>query len=172
MEKQMISVGKILKTHGIKGELKVLPLTDDPDKRFQPGSTFYIKTNEEKLTEYTIEKSKPYKKNTILLKFLNVDSIDDAENLSGTYLTIPEKEIAPLEEGRFYIFQIVGLRVYEENGEYLGKIIEVQQTGSNDVYIIKKDSGKELLIPALKEVVKKVDLDNKTMIVHLLPGLR
>ena len=171
MEEQMISVGKILKPHGLKGDLKVLLLTDHPEQRFLAGNKLFVETSDS-VRKYTVERSKHFKQNMILLKLVNIDSGDDAEGLSGTYLTIPENEIAPLESGRFYIFQIIGLNVYEETGEYLGKVLEVRQTGGNDIYIIQDNHEQELLIPALKEVVKKVDVDNKTMVVSLLPGLR
>lgn len=170
MENKMISVGIVLKPHGIRGELKVSPLTDHPQKRFSEDSILFLEDKAGNLKEVCIEKCKPANKE-LILKVNDINTMDEAENFRNCYFKIFMKDLIPPGPGEYYLFQIIGLAVYEENGEYLGKLIDVQQTGSNDVYIIKKDS-KEILIPALKDVVKKIDLNTKTMLVRCMPGLR
>jgi 16S rRNA processing protein RimM len=170
MNNNMICVGKILKPHGIKGEIKLLPLTDYIDERFKIGNSLYIKDKAGNFNVYYIENYKIFKKN-IILKLKGLYDINSVEDLINQYIYITEKDLHPLQKGSYYIYQIIGLNVYEENGEYLGKIVEINKTGSNDVYIVKKD-GKEMLLPALKKVVKNINIKEKTMLVKLLPGLR
>lgn len=163
----MIRVGKITNTHGHKGAVKVQPLTDYPE-RFEELQDIYLVDGERK-EKLTIESIK-YQKNNLILEIKEIKDMNQAEMFKGKYLFIEMKDARPLPEGHFYIFQLIGLQVYEENN-YLGKIRDVIQTGSNDVYIVKRENGqKDLLIPALKQVVKKIDLETQTMQVELLEG--
>ncbi len=170
MNNTMVCVGKILKPHGIKGEIKVLPLTDNIIERFKSGNSLYIKNRTGNYDVYYIQSYKNFKQ-FLLLKFIELNNINEIENLTNTYIYISEDDLLSLQEGSYYIYQIIGFKVYEENGEYLGEIKEVLETGSNDVYIVK-NNNKEILIPALKKVVKNVKFKEKIMIVKLLPGLR
>lgn len=162
----MIKIGQVVATHGTDAEVKVYPLTNDP-KRFEDLEYVYLEKpgGSEKLHI----KSVRYHKNAILLKFEEIDDMDDAQDLKKLYLAIPEELLVPLSEDQYFIFQIIGLDVYEDE-EYFGKIIDVIETGSNDVYVVKNEE-KQILIPALKSIVKKINLEEKTMLVELPAGL-
>ncbi len=163
----MIRVGKITNTHGHKGALKVQPMTDYPE-RFEELEDLYMVDGDKK--EKLSITSVKYQKNNLILEFKEIKDMNQAELYKGKYLFIEVKDARPLPEGRYYIFQLIGLDVYEDD-VFLGKIREVIQTGSNDVYIVKRGEGeKDLLIPALKKVVKNIDLENKKMQVELLEG--
>jgi 16S rRNA processing protein RimM len=163
----MIRVGKITNTHGHKGAIKVQPLTDYPE-RFEELENLFLVDGDNK-ERFTITSIK-YQKNNLILEIKEIKDMNQAELYKGKFLFIEEKDARPLPEGRYYIFQLVGLDVYE-NDTLLGKISEVIQTGSNDVYIVKRGEGeKDLLIPVLKKVVKNIDLENKKMQVELLEG--
>ncbi|SMB93811.1 16S rRNA processing protein RimM [Desulfonispora thiosulfatigenes DSM 11270] len=162
----MIKIGQIIATHGIDGKLKIYPLTDNP-KRFEDLEYVYLesKAGLDKVHIETIN----YHKNCLLIKFKEIDDVDKAKNLIKLYLVISEDMLVLLPEDQFFIFQIIGLNVYEDDN-FLGRVTDVIETGSNDVYIVKKDK-KEILIPALKTVVKKIDLEEKRMLVDLPEGL-
>ncbi len=163
----MIRVGKISNTHGHKGALKVIPMTDYPE-RFEELDEVYMVDGDKK-EKFTITSVK-YQKNNLILEIQEIKDMNQAELYKGKYLFIEMKDVRSLPEGRYYIFQLIGLEVYENN-VLLGKIRDVIQTGSNDVYIVKRAEGeKDLLIPALKKVVKNIDLENKRMQVELLEG--
>lgn len=163
----MIRVGKITNTHGHKGALKVQPLTDYPE-RFEEILDLYVVDGEKK-EKITIDSIK-YQKNNLILEINEIKDMNQAELYKGKYLFIEKEDARPLPEGRYFIFQLVGLNVYEGD-TLLGVISEVIQTGSNDVYVVKREKGKkDILIPALKKVVKDIDLENKRMQVELLEG--
>ena len=105
--------------------------------------------------------------NGILMKFENINTPEDAKLLNGKLLTVSKAEAAPLNEGEYYVFDIIGLTVYDTQGEVLGEVRNILQTGSNDVYEVKDGEGREILIPALKKVVKEIDIENKKMTVDL-----
>lgn len=152
-------IGKIGAPHGIKGEVRVTPLTDFPD-RFQVLKTVYL----DKTHALEIESVKQNKQ-VFLLKFHGVNDRDEAALLRGKLLKVPRSQAAPLGEGEYYSFDIVGLRVYDGDDD-LGEITEIIKTGSNDVYIVK-NGDRETLVPALKQVVKQIDLDAGLMRVCL-----
>lgn len=161
-------VGQIVNTFGIKGEVKVTPFTDDI-KRFDSLEKVYVKTKkEEKL--YNIENVR-YHKNMVLLKLENVNSMEDAEMLRNAFLEIDREEAIPLEEGTYFIADLIGLDVYTEEQEFLGKVEDIYNTGSNDIYVVKNELGKQILLPGIEEVIKEVKLDDR-IIVHLIPGLK
>lgn len=160
MNDTLISIGKIVAPHGVRGDVRVIPLTDFPE-RFKQLKSVLIDSR-----PFDIQGVK-YHKQFVLLKFHGLDSMNDVENLRGKYLKIDRKDAAPLPEGYYYQFDIIGLAVYDEQGECLGKVTEILETGSNDVYVVENEVKKQLLVPALKEVVKKIDLANKNMIVKL-----
>ncbi|MDF2877561.1 MAG: rimM [Clostridia bacterium] len=164
----MFTVGKIVNTHGIKGEVKVIPTTDDP-KRFEKLKTIYV---ERKIMEEYKIQSIRYHKKFVLMKFEGIETLNDAELFKNAVLKINRKDSLPLEENEYYISDLYGVEVMTEEGRRLGEITDVIYTGSNDVYVIKReDTQKELLIPAIKQVIKQVDLSQKKMIVKLLEGL-
>ena len=167
MEKYL-EIGQIVNTNGLKGILKIKPLTDDIT-RFEDLEAVYIEKAKE-LIKYNIQEVK-YNKNMVLLKLEGIDDISEAEKYKNCYIKINREDALKLEENSYFVVYIIGLEVYTEEEELLGKVIEVFSTGSNDVYTIKNSEGKEILLPAISEVIKKVDIPNKKIIVHLLEGL-
>ena len=161
-------VGQIVNTFGIKGEVKVTPFTDDIN-RFDSLEKVYVKTKkEEKL--YNIENVR-YHKNMVLLKLENVNTMEDAEMLRNAFLEIDREEAIPLEKGTYFIADLIGLDVYTDEQEFLGKVEDIYNTGSNDIYVVKNELGKQKLLPGIEEVIKEVKLDDR-IIVHLIPGLK
>ena len=163
-----LEIGQIVNTFGIKGMVKVKPFTDDI-KRFDSLKKVYIEKNSNK-KEYEIEEVK-YHKNMVLIKFEGIDKIEQAEELRNSYLTVSRDSVEELEEGRYYIVDLLGLDVYTDEQVLLGTLDDIFNTGSNDIYVVKNKEGKQILLPAIEDVIKQVDLENKKIIVHLLPGL-
>jgi 16S rRNA processing protein RimM len=163
-----LQVGKVANTHGVRGELKVIPLTDNPE-RFNQLKTVYVEENG-KIDEYNIDGVKYYK-NSVLLKLKGIDTVEEAEALKECHLLIDRKDAVTLPENSYFICDIVGLNVYDDALGFLGTISEVLCTGSNDVYVVKRKQGDDVLIPALKSVVKEVSIESGTMKVKLLKGL-
>lgn len=165
---EYLIIGQLTSTHGVKGEIKVSPLTDDP-QRFLKLKYVYI-DKKGTLEKYNVSGVK-FLNNFVVLKFEGVDSIDAAEKLKGFYLKIDRANAVKLPKDSFFITDILGMLVYDENNMLLGKLLDVIHTGSNDVYIVKNDEGKEILIPALKSVVKEVSLEAGRISVVLPKGL-
>ncbi len=163
-----LEIGQIVNTFGIKGMVKVNPFTDDI-KRFDKLETIYIQNKESK-KEYQIEEVK-YQKNTVLLKLKGIDTIEQAEELRQNYLLIDREKEEPLEEGVYYIVDLIGLEVYTDEGKLLGKVDDIFNTGSNDIYVVKNELGKQILLPGIPEVLKEINLEEKRITVHLIPGL-
>lgn len=161
-----IRVGLIVNTHGLKGEVKVLPLTDDVN-RFNKLDTVYFENEH----EHKISNLK-YQNTNLIIKFEDINNIDEAEKYKNTYLQIDRLDAVILEDDSYFIFELIGCEVYTEEGEHLGKIKDILQTGSNDVYILDTNNKEDILIPALKNVVKTVDIRLKKIIVKLPEGLR
>ncbi|KGG80776.1 ribosome maturation factor RimM [Caloranaerobacter azorensis] len=158
-----IKVGKIVNTHGIKGEMKVLPLTDDMT-RFDELEYVYIENQKVEIEDVW------YKKNFVMLKFKDFDNINDVLCFKGKYIYIDRENAIELPEDTYFIFQIIGLNVYLKDGRFIGEIKDIIQTGSNDVYVVR-DGNKEYLIPAIKEVVKEINLDDNKVIIDPLEGM-
>ncbi len=163
-----LRVGVITTTHGVRGEVKVFPTTDDP-QRFKSLKKVYLDTGKE-LLPFEIEGVKFFK-NLVILKFKGIDNINDIEKYRGKDLMIPRADAVALEEGEYFIFDLIGSAVFTEDGDELGVLSEILTTAANDVYVVKTSSGKEVLIPSIKECILDVDVDNKKIIVHLLNGL-
>ena len=167
MQKRL-EVGQIVNTFGIKGELKVTPFTDDIN-RFDNLKKVYVKTRkEDKL--YKVEGVR-YHKNMVLLKLEGIENPEQAELLKNAYLEIDREDAIPLKEGQYFIVDLIGLDVYTDEGNLLGKVEDIYNTGANDIYVVKDELGKQILLPGIKDVIKEVDLDNEKLIVHLIPGL-
>lgn len=164
---KLIAIGKIVTTFGNKGEVRVKSLTDF-EERFKNLKTVYLQGSEPFKKIVKIEGVR-YIKNFIAIKFEGINSLAEAEKLKGFFLKISEKDLVKLPKDSFYIYKILNLPVYDEEGERLGEIKEVLKTGSNDVYVIR--GKREFLIPVIKDVVKKVDLKNKKIIIKLMDGL-
>lgn len=165
---EMLEIGQIVNTFGIKGFVKVVPFTDDI-KRFDELEKVYVKTRSE-IKEYKIEEVK-YHKNMVLIKFKGIDKIEDANLLKDSYLKIDRKDAIPLEEDSYFIVDLIGLDVYTDENVYLGKLEDVFNTGSNDIYVVKDELGKQILLPAIADVIKEINIENKKIIVHLINGL-
>ena len=165
---EYIEIGEIVNTHGIKGYVKVNPLTDFPD-RFKDMKSAVIENRNGAFNSYFIE-DVIFHRNMILIKFTGVESLDEAQGLKGFKIVAERKDLVGLPEDTYYIFELIDCDVYEGN-EFLGKVNDVIRTGSNDVYVVKKDD-KELLIPALAWVVLNVDTANKKIEVKLPRGLK
>lgn len=170
MQVERIAVARVKGPHGLKGEVKVISLTDFPS-RFKPGLELFISPPLSWTDKLVIEKARQEARG-LVLKFKSIDNRELAEDLKGRLLDIPVDEAESLPEGSYWQFQIVGLEVYDTKDVYLGKVCDILQTGANDVYIVKSsESAKEILIPAIKKVVKSVDLERGVLIVDPLPGL-
>lgn len=162
-----IQVGKIINTQGIKGEVKVYPLTDNIS-RFDKLEKVYI--GEEKTLVY-IEKNWS-KKNFVILKFAGYDNINEVLKFKNEYLYIEENDKVKLEEGSYFIFDIVGCNVMDIKGNKIGVVTQVITNTGNDIYTIKdKGNNKEYLIPAVKQFIKKVDIKNKEIVIEPIEGL-
>ena len=167
MQKRL-EVGQIVNTFGIKGEVKVMPFTDDIT-RFDDLEKVYVKTKkEEKL--YKIQNVR-YHKNMVLIKFENIETPEQAELLRNAFLEIDRENAIPLEEGTYYIADLIGMEVYSDDGNKLGIVEDIYNTGANVIYVVKNDLGKQILLPGIKEVIKEVNLDTEKITVHLIPGL-
>ena len=165
---QQIELGQIVNTYGIKGFLKIVPYTDNI-KRFENLKTIYIQ-EKNKLQEFIIEEVK-YSKNIVLLKLKGIDDVNTAEKYKNCYIKIDRKDAVKLPEDTYFIIDLIGIDVITDKNELLGQIVDVFPTGSNDVYVVKNDIGKQILLPAIAEVIKNVDINNKKMVVHMLEGL-
>ena len=164
-----LEIGQIVNTFGVKGMVKVKPFTDDTKKRFDNLKKVYIQ-NKNTRKEYEIEEVK-YHKEMVLIKFKGVESLDEANLLRNYYLVVDRDKEEPLEEGTYYIVDMIGLEVYTDEGEKLGILDDVFNSGSSDIYVVKNELGKQILLPAIEDVVKKIDMEQRKMIVHLIPGL-
>lgn len=161
MKQQRIIVGQIGAPHGVRGEVRVAPQTDFPD-RFELLKTVYVGDG----TVLKISRVR-YHKQFVILKFEGLDDRNQVEPLKNKLLSIDRKDLMPLPEGHHYIFEIVGLEVYDLAGNRLGKVNEVLHTGSNDVYVVERDGEQPLLIPALKQVVHQIDVPGGRITVEL-----
>ena len=165
---EYFEIGQIVNTSGLKGVLKVKPFTDDINK-FSNFKTIYIKTKNS-LVEFKIEQVR-YVKNMVMLKLAEIDTVEEAEKYRNLYIKVLRNKEEELEEDSYYVVDILGCQVSTDENQELGKVVDVFQTGSNDVYVVKDEQGKQILLPAIKDVIKNVDIKNKIITVHLLEGL-
>lgn len=161
-------IGQIVNTNGLKGVVKVKPFTDDINE-FDTFESIYVQKKAE-LIEYEIE-SVRYAKNMVFLKLKGIDTIEDAEALRNFYIKVERDALPELEENSYYIVDLLECEVITIDGEVLGKMDDIFNTGSNDVYVVKNEEGKQILLPAIKEVIKNVDIPNKKITVKLMEGL-
>jgi|Deesub1362B_J571_1020462.scaffolds.fasta_scaffold00298_5 16S rRNA processing protein RimM len=163
-----IVIGKVLGPKGIKGEVKVLPLTYSIERFHEvKGVSIIIRGEKRRLN---IEYVKPYKKNLILIKFSEISDRTTAERLRGVELKIPIEESPPPPEGSYYYYQIIGIEVVTDEGRVIGKVEEIWETGANDIYIVR-DREKEYLIPAVEEFIREIDIDQNRMTITPVEGL-
>jgi 16S rRNA processing protein RimM len=167
-QNNLLVLGKIAGTHGLKGDLKIFSYSGEMDS-FAVGNSIFAKTPDGQLETLTIKRVKPHKKG-FLIAFQGLDHINKAEPLVGSELSIKKTDLPELEDGTYYWHQLVGLEVFSIQEDYLGKVVSIIETGSNDVYVVQ-DGKKEILIPALEWVVLTVDLASGRMVVDLPEGL-
>ena len=165
---QYLQVGVITSAHGIKGEVKVFPTTDDPS-RFKKPKEIILEGKKEH-TVCDLESVKFFK-NMVILKLKGIDTMNDAEKLRNTPLLVSRENAVKLKPGEYFICDLIGLQVFQEDGTELGELTEVIQTGANDVYVVRMKNEKEVLIPNIKECIMEISLEKNSMTVHLLEGL-
>ena len=163
-----LEIGQIVNTFGIKGQVKVNPFTEDI-KKFDKLNEIYVEKKKE-LQLFQIENVN-YNKHTVILKLKGIDTIEQAEEYRNCYIKIDREKEEKLPEGVYYIVDLWGLDVYTDEGKLLGKVDDIYNTGSNDIYVVKDELGKQILLPGIEEVLKQVDLENKKIIVHIINGL-
>ena len=165
---ELLRVGIISSTHGVRGEVKVYPTTDDPERFLDLDEVLLDVGREQIVLKITNVK---FFKNMVILKFKGYDSINDIEKYKGRDLLIRRDQAVDLDEDEYFITDLMGLQVVTDEGVNLGVLKEVMPTGANDVYIVQQENGKELLIPAIKECILDVDLEQGIMKIHLMDGL-
>ncbi len=161
-------VGILIKPHGLKGEAKVKVTSDDP-RRFESLKEVTIRGKKGDL-EAGIERVR-YFKNLAIVKFRDIDRVEDIEGLAGSEIVIPRSEALPLGENEYYVCDLIGCRVEDESGNAIGELYDVRQTGANDVYYVRDDKDNEILLPAIKDCILNVDIENRLITVHMLKGL-
>ncbi len=167
-ERTLVFVGRVVKTQGIKGQVKVSS-SGEGAGALPVGATVYLTSQKGMEKSLTVESSRPHQKMTIIA-FREVRRIEEAEELVGCSLYLAPEDLPALSADEFYWYQLQGLEVKTEKGKFLGKLEEIVPTGSNDVFVVRKDHG-EFLIPATDEVVVHVDLKSRTMVVRPIEGL-
>ncbi len=168
MEK-LLRVGVVTTTHGVRGEVKVFPTTDDP-QRFKKLKNVILDDGKQQLDlEITAVK---FFKNLVILKFKGLDNMNDVEKFKQADLLVTRENAVKLEPGEYFIADLIGLQGISDEGEVLGELTDVIQTGANDVYVFTKKDEADLLVPKIPDCVKEIDLEKGTVLVHLLPGLK
>ncbi|SFJ80222.1 16S rRNA processing protein RimM [Thermoflavimicrobium dichotomicum] len=171
---EYLRVGRLVSTHGIRGEVRILPDTDFPEERFAPGSQLLLQ--HPSLSEpllLTVEKGRPHK-NVWLVKFAEWSNINEAEPYKGGRLVVSIRDAVPVQEdeGEYYFYQIIGCDVFTTDGRHLGQVREILQLPANDVWVVRpKDKGKEILLPYIDDVVKQVDTEEKRITIEWMEGL-
>lgn len=165
-ERHDLLVGRVVRPHGVRGDLLIQPLSDILDS-IQPGAGVYLGGDKRPARVASLRRhGRAY--------LLHVDGCGDrdaAEGFRGVEMRLRFEEAAPLPEGRYYQWQVIGLRVVTEEGDPLGVVREILETGANDVYVVERDSGRDLLLPAITSVVRRIDPEAGTVVVRLMPGL-
>ncbi|MBT2598732.1 MULTISPECIES: ribosome maturation factor RimM [Oceanobacillus] len=169
MSEGKFNIGKIVNTHGIRGEVKVVRITDFED-RFSSGNTVYLQDNQGEYKPLVIATHRVHK-GFDLLQFKGYKNINEVEAFKGLMLSIDEDQLTDLEEGAYYYHEIVGCKVFTTDGEELGKVKEILSPGANDVWVVQRINAKDLLIPYIEQVVKEVDNENKIIKIQLMEGM-
>ncbi len=164
----LLRVGVITSTHGIAGEVKVYPTTDNP-ARFKKLKKCIIQTKKESLDVEVC--SVKFFKNMVILKFKQFNNINDMEKFRQADLMVTRENAIPLEEGQYYLCDLIGLTAVDENDSTIGTVTDVLQTGANDVYEITLPNGKEVLFPGIPQCLLSVDLEGKKIVFHIMKGL-
>jgi len=163
-----LRVGVISNTHGIMGEIKLFPTTDD-NRRFKKLKEAYIDTGKEKI-KCSVEGVKFFK-NMVILKFKEYNSINDVEKFKGKDLLVDRKNAVKLEEGEYFICDLIGCKIVTDEGRDYGELTDVLQTGANDVYVVKRYDNKEILLPVIDDCILDIDIENRVIKAHIMKGL-
>lgn len=164
-----LEIGQIVNTFGVKGQVKVVPFTDDI-KQFGKLKELYLEKNNQLQLVHIEQVS--FHKNMVILKIKEIDTMEEAEKHKNCLLKIDRKNARKLPKDTYFIVDLIGLDVYtDEDNKLLGKVNDIYNNGSSDIYVVKDEMGKQILLPAINEVLKKIDLDNGKIIVHLIKGL-
>ena len=166
---ERFQVGAIIKAHGVRGEVKVFPMTDDVN-RFRKLSEIIVQKKSGAEQTLGVEAARFFK-NTVILKLKGIDTMDEAELYRGSSLFVTRENAVPLSENEYFIADLIDLAVSTDNGEVLGTLTDVLSTGANDVYEVTSDTGKKYLIPAIRDCIMDVNINDGTMTIHPLPGL-
>lgn len=171
MELEWLNVGKIVNTHGVRGEVRVVSKTDFPEERYKKGSVLYIfKQGQSEPLKVTVASHRQHKQFD-LLTFEEINSLNEAEHLKESILKVEKENLGSLDEGEFYFHQIIGCEVYDEEDKLIGQIKEILTPGANDVWVIGRKGKKDALIPYIPSVVKNIDISSKTVHIEVLEGL-
>ncbi|NJI51766.1 ribosome maturation factor RimM [Bacillus subtilis] len=171
MTKRWFNVGKIVNTHGIKGEVRVISKTDFAEERYKPGNTLYLFMDaRNEPVEVTVNTHRLHKQ-FHLLQFKERQNLNEVEELKNAIIKVPEEELGELNEGEFYFHEIIGCEVFTEEGELIGKVKEILTPGANDVWVIGRKGKKDALIPYIESVVKHIDVKEKKIEIELMEGL-
>ena len=168
MKQEYFEIGQIVNTFGIKGFVKVNPFTDYMERFEELKCVLVVKNKETK--EMQIEEVK-YQKNVVLIKFKGIEDINMAEKYKGCYIKIKREDARKLPKDTYFIADLIGMKVYDENGNLLGTVNDIYNNKAHDIYVVKDDLGKQILLPAIKDVIKQIDIEEEKIIVHLIDGL-
>lgn len=168
MKQEYFEIGQIVNTFGIKGFVKVKPFTDDME-RFEELKTILVVKNQD-MIEMEIEEVK-YQQYVVLLKLKGIEDINMAEKYKGCYIKIKRENARKLPKDTYFIADLIGLEVYTDDGKLLGKVDDIYNNKSNDIYVVKDELGKQILLPGIKDVIKQIDIENEKIVVHILEGL-
>lgn len=160
MNEDMFRIGVITSTHGLKGEVKVFPTTDDPARFKKLKNALFV----QKWRCTSGEKSCKFFKNMVILSFSEFNDINEIEKYKGCELYVTREDAVPLEEDEFYIADVIDAEVFEDNGKKLGTLVDVMQTGANDVFVVKMENGKEVLLPVIKDCVLDINAEEKRLL--------
>jgi 16S rRNA processing protein RimM len=167
----LLNVGKVVNTQGIRGEVRVIASTDFPEERFATGSKLFLEHPDfSEMIELKVAGHRQHK-NFDLLKFEGYPNINDVEKFKGGVLKVSNEMLSELEENEFYYHEVIGCDVVNTSGEQLGKIKEILSTGANDVWIVQRQGQKDLLLPYIEDVIKEVNIEEKVVTVELMEGL-
>lgn len=168
---KLFNVGKIVNTHGIRGELKILSATDFPELRFSKGSELlFVSPEGDKTRQATVESAREHK-GMFIVRFKEWDNINQVEPFKGWSVKVDEESLAELDEDEYYYHEIIGCTVVSQDGQELGKITEILSPGANHVWVVKRPKGKDLLLPVIDEVILDVNVEEKRVTVELMEGL-
>ncbi|MBD8068322.1 ribosome maturation factor RimM [Bacillus sp. PS06] len=170
MEK-WFNVGKIVNTHGIKGEVRVISKTDFADERYRVGNDLYLFLPEQKEPLHVVVKSHRTHKQFDLLEFEGYSDVNLVERFKNAIIKVPEEQLTDLNDGEYYFHQIIGCTVITDTGDEIGKITEILTPGANDVWVIKGKNGKEILIPYIDDIVKQINIEEKMITIEVMEGL-